>query len=63
MNEYFVRSEVEYQRQQRLSAAASHRRARSARRVRTIRARVSAAVDQFRGHGVSRREAGTPSAA
>jgi len=63
MNDYFVRSEIEYRRQQRLMAAAHHRRARSARRVRTVRSRLSAAVDQLRGHGVSGHEAGTARAA
>lgn len=48
MNEYFVQSEIEYQRQQRLSAASQYRRARSAQRVRSVRERLTAAVSQLR---------------
>jgi hypothetical protein len=49
MNEYFVQSEIEYQRQQRLVAASQYRRARGAVRARTVRSRLSAVVAHLRG--------------
>lgn len=49
MNEYFVRSEIEYQRQQRLAAATQHRRARGAARAQSMRSRLSAVVAHLRG--------------
>jgi hypothetical protein len=58
LNDHFVQSEVEYQRQQRLAAAAEYRRARSAARVRSLRDRLAAAVEQVttirRHHGQPR---------
>ncbi|HEY3258919.1 MAG TPA: hypothetical protein VGJ95_01395 [Pseudonocardiaceae bacterium] len=47
LNDYFVQSEVEYLRQQRLAAAAEYRRARSAARVRSLRDRLAAAVEHL----------------
>jgi|GEM_PF-5237915 len=44
LNDHFVQAEVEYLRQQRLRAAAEHRRARSAARVRSLRQRLSSVV-------------------
>jgi len=47
LNDHFIQSEVEYLRQQRLAAAAEYRRARSAARVRSLRERLTAAVEQL----------------
>jgi hypothetical protein len=44
LNDHFIQSEVEYLRQQRLSAAADYRRARSAARAHSLRDRLAAAV-------------------
>ena len=44
LNDHFIQSEVEYLRQQRLSAAADYRRAKSAARMRSLRERLAAAV-------------------
>jgi hypothetical protein len=66
VNEHFIQSELEYRRQQRLSAASEYRRARSARQVRTLRSRVSDAVEQLlpgRHHGRHARGSGTAHAA
>jgi hypothetical protein len=48
LNDHFIQTEVEYLRQQRLRAAADHRRARAAARSRSVRARLSAVVGRLR---------------
>ena len=47
LNDHFIQSEVEYLRQQRLTAAADYRRAKSAARVHSLRERLSAAVEHL----------------
>ena len=47
LNDQFVQSEVEYLRQRRLSAAAEYRTAKSAARVRSLRQRLTGAVEQL----------------
>jgi hypothetical protein len=44
LNDHFIQSEVEYLRQQRLSAAAEHRQAKSAARAHSLRERLAAAI-------------------
>lgn len=48
LNDHFIQNEVEYLRQQRLRAAADHRRARAAARSRSVRARLAAVVGHLR---------------
>lgn len=47
MNDHFVQSEIEYRRQQRITAATDYRRARSARHVRSLRSRVGSMVEHL----------------
>ena len=62
VNEHFIQSELEYRRQERLAAAAQHRRAKSAMRVRTLRSRFTSAVEHV-VPGRAARAGGTPHAA
>jgi hypothetical protein len=47
LNDHFVQSEIEYLRQQRLAAAAEYRRAKSAKRIRSLRERLSAIAERL----------------